>query len=72
MLAKVLSNSGGDNSFSAAVFNVEDACVLLQRSAGLAAGPEANKFLFQLAFGKPVDEIGTVFKGDTKWVDQFS
>ena len=69
ILAKVLLDSVGENSFSTAIFNGEDVYEILQRNAGLSTRPEAKKFLFQLIFGKPMDDIGKMFIGETKWVD---
>lgn len=69
ILAKVLLHSVGDNPFSSAIFNGEDVYVLLQGSAGLATRGEAKKLLFQLIFGRPMGDIGKMFKGDTKWVE---
>ena len=69
ILAKVLNESCGPNSFSDAIFNGEDVYVHLQRHAGMATRSEAKKYLFQLIFGKPMNDIGKMFKGNTKWVD---
>lgn len=68
ILAKVLFDSIGSNSFSKPIFDGEDVYVILQRSAGLATRPEAKKLLFQLIFGKPKDDIKKLFSGETKWV----
>lgn len=69
ILAKVLSDAIGVNSFSTEIFNGVDVYVLLQNSAGLASRDEAKLMLFRLIFGKPMNDIGKVFKGDTRWVD---
>jgi len=70
ILAKVLLDHGvGENPFSTAIFKGEDVYVLLQNSAGLAGRGDAKKMLFKLIFGKPMDDIGSMFKGDTAWVD---
>jgi len=69
ILAKVLQDVLGDNSFSAAIFKGEDVYVHLQESARLPQRKDAKKYLFQLIFGKPMGDIGKMFKGDTKWVD---
>ena len=70
ILAKVLMESVGDNPFSKAIFEQgKDVYVLLQENAGLATRAEAKKLLFQLIFGKPMNDIGKMFKGDTGWVE---
>lgn len=69
ILAKVLLDTIGENSFSTEIFNGVDVYVLLQKSAGLPSRAEAKLMLFRLIFGKPMTDIGKVFKGDTAWVD---
>ena len=69
ILAKVLKANAGDNPFSKAIFEGEDVYCLLMKVASLNTRDEAKKFLFQLIFGKPMDDIGTMFSGDNKWVD---
>lgn len=70
ILAKVLLDSIGSNSFSDAIFKGEDVYVLLQKFRGLSSRPEAKKYLFQLIFGKPMNDIGKMFSGDQHaWVD---
>lgn len=68
ILAKVLLDNVGVNSFSTAIFNGEDVYVLLQRSSHLTSRSDAKLLLFRLIFGKPMDDIGKMFKGDTAWV----
>ena len=68
ILARVLLDNVGPNSFSKAIFNGEDVYILLQKSAGLSSRADAKLLLFRLIFGKPMDDIGRVFKGDTEWV----
>jgi hypothetical protein len=69
ILAKVLQDSLGENSFSTSIFKGEDVYVHLQRMANLPERRDAKKYLFQLIFGKPMGDIGRMFKGDTAWVD---
>ncbi len=69
ILAKVLLDNLGSNSFSNAIFKGEDVYIHLQESAGLPARKDAKKYLFQLIFGKPMTDIGKMFKGETAWVD---
>jgi len=69
VLAKILLDSIGGNSFSDSIFKGEDVYVLLQRSAKLPTRADAKKFLFQLIFGKPMNDIGKMFSGNTEWVD---
>jgi len=69
ILAKVLQDSLGENSFSTAIFKGEDVYVHLQEQARLPERKDAKKYLFQLIFGKPMNDIGKMFKGETDWVD---
>ena len=69
ILAKVLEDNVGSNSFADAIFRGEDVYLILQRGAKLSTRPEAKKLLFQLIFGKPKEDIGKMFEGDTSWVD---
>lgn len=70
ILGKVLHDSIGSNPFSdACLFKGEDVYILLQKSADLQSRDEAKRLLFRLIFGKPMDKIRTMFKGDSKWVD---
>lgn len=69
ILAKVLEDSIGKNDFSTAIFKGEDVYVHLQKVAHLPQRKDAKKYLFQLIFGKPMNDIGRMFKGETKWVD---
>jgi len=69
ILGRVLQERVGDNSFSKAIDEGIDVYVLLQRDAGVSTRAEAKIMLFRLIFGKPMDEIGSHFKGDTSWVD---
>lgn len=69
ILAKVLHKSVGKNPFSDAVHNGDDVYKLIQKSAGLEDRADAKLMFFRLVFGKPMDDIGSIFKGDTKWVE---
>lgn len=69
ILAKVLEDNIGKNSFSDAIFRGEDVYVHIQKEANLKERDDAKKYLFQLIFGKPMDDVGKLFKGDTRWVD---
>lgn len=70
ILAKVLLDVIGDNAFSTAIFNGVDVYeLLLSKNNALTTRGEAKKFLFQLIFGKPMKELGSMFQGCTKWVD---
>lgn len=69
ILAKVLYEAIGQNSFSSAIFNGEDVYNVLKESAQLETRDEAKKFLFKLIFGAPKDDIKQMFKGDdVEWV----
>lgn len=69
ILAKVLSRSVGDNAFSTAIFDGEDVyMLLLRKNREINTRSQAKKFLFQLIFGKPMEDIGTMFEGDNEWV----
>jgi len=69
ILAKILKDTVGSNPFSDAIFRGEDVHVVLQQAAGLNSRHDAKRLLFQLVFGKPMNDVGRLFKGDTAWVD---
>jgi len=70
ILGKVLYDCIGNNPFSDAIFRGEDVYMLLLRqNRSISTRPEAKKLLFQLIFGRPMERIGTMFHGDTNWVD---
>lgn len=69
ILAKILEERVGGNPFSSSVFGGDDVyLILLKFNDAITTRNEAKKFLFQLIFGKPMDDIGQMFTGDTKWV----
>lgn len=69
ILAKILKVCVGPNAFSNELFSGSDVYVILQKAAGLPTRAEAKTFLFKLIFGKPMNDIGMIFRGDTSWVD---
>lgn len=70
ILAKVLFDAIGKNPFSTSIFSGQDVYeLLLQKNTALRKRSEAKKFLFQLIFGKPMDDIGSLFVGDNRWVE---
>jgi len=69
ILAKVLEDNIGENSFSSAIFRGEDVYIHIQKEAQLRTRDDAKKYLFQLIFGKPMNDIGRMFGGDTRWVE---
>lgn len=70
ILGKVLQDSVGDNAFSKAIDRGEDVYVMLQRCSKLPTRKDAKKYLFQLIFGKPMDDIGRMFQGNQhQWVN---
>jgi hypothetical protein len=70
ILAKVLQGAIGDNPFTTAIYKGEDVyMLLLQSNKTITTRDQAKKLLFQLIFGKPMDDIGRMFRGDTEWVD---
>lgn len=68
ILGKILSAVVGANSFSDSISRGEDVYIVIQRAAGLPTRDDAKKMLFRLIFGKPMDNIGSIFKGDSTWV----
>lgn len=69
ILAKVLEQSVGKNAFSDSIFQGEDVYeLLLKKNSALSKRSEAKTFLFQLIFGKPMDDIASLFEGDSNWV----
>lgn len=76
LLAKILSQVVGKNPFSDAIFKGEDVYVLLQKHARLQSRKDAKKFLFQLIFGKPVEELADFFSSDwskdwLRWINDY-
>ena len=69
ILAKVLEDAIGSNSFSDAIFNGEDVYIHIQKESKLESRKDAKKYFFELIFGKPKKDIGKMFEGETKWVD---
>jgi len=70
ILAKVLKENVGDNPFSLAIDKGDDVYSLLQQqNPSLLVRDDAKKFLYRLIFGYPMDDIGSMFKGDTSWVE---
>jgi hypothetical protein len=70
ILAKVLRDNVGDNPFSCAVERGKDVYdLLLNQNHSLHSRDDAKKFLYRLIFGYPMDDIGSMFKGDTSWVE---
>ena len=69
LASKILKDTVGSNPFSDAIFWGEDVHVVLQKAAGLNSWEDAKRLLFQLIFGKPMNDVGRLFKGDTAWVD---
>ena len=69
ILAKVLEDSLGKNSFSDAIFKGEDVYVHIQKESKMGTRKEAKKYFFELIFGKPKSAIGSMFKGNTNWVE---
>jgi hypothetical protein len=70
ILARVLLDAIGDNPFSSAIFDEgkDVYMVLLEKNDTLKNRDEAKRFLFKLIFGKPMNEIAGMFKGDDTWV----
>ena len=70
ILAKILDRNIGSNPFSDAIFNGQDVYELLKENCQeVKTRDDAKKLLFKLIFGKPMNDIGKLIKGDTAWVD---
>lgn len=69
ILAKICKERVGKNPFSDAIDRGDDVYEHLKKSCKLETRDEAKIFLFKLIFGKPMNEIGGAFEGDTAWVD---
>jgi hypothetical protein len=69
ILARILQENVGNNPFSQAISKGEDVyMLLLSQNVTLKTREDAKKFLYRLIFGYPMEDIGTLFKGDTSWV----
>lgn len=69
ILGKILYDAIGKNSFSSAISKGEDIYVHIQNEANLPQRKDAKKLFFEMIFGKPKDDIGKMFTGNTEWVD---
>jgi hypothetical protein len=69
ILGKILSDCIGSNPFSSALDNGDDIYIMIKDGAGLGERDDAKKLFFQLIFGKPMEDISKIFKGDRKWVE---
>lgn len=69
ILAKVLDERMGVNSFTDAINQGKDVYEHIQNEAGLESRDAAKKYLFQLIFGQPKSDIGEMFTGDKSWVE---
>ena len=70
ILAEILKKNIGPNPFSDTVARGDDVyLLLLKQNKELHSRGEAKKFLFQLIFGLPMDDIGRMFEGNTHWVE---
>lgn len=69
ILGKILFDCIGSNPFSDAINNGKDIYVLLQEGAALPDRSAAKKLFFQLIFGRPMNDIKYLFKGDIAWVE---
>ena len=70
ILARVLEDSMGSNSFSDAIWRGEDVyMLLLNQNKSIKTRAEAKKLLFQLIFGKPREELKKMFNEGKDWVE---
>ena len=71
ILAKVLDDSIGDNPFSKAIWNGDDVyLMMLKQNPSIKDRNEAKKALLKMLFHPDKsNKIGSMFQGDTKWVD---
>lgn len=70
ILSKLLEEGVGKNAFSDSINKGEDVyMLLLKQNATLRTRDEAKKFLYRLIFGHPLEDIGSMFEGDTRWVE---
>lgn len=70
ILAKVLKDTIGTNSFTETIYKGNDVYMSLYNlNPTLKSRNEAKKMLFQLIFGYPQEKIKHYFSGDTDWID---
>lgn len=71
ILAKVLDDAIGDNPFSNAIWNGDDVyLMMLNQNKSIENRDEAKKALLKMLFHPDKNnQIGSMFQGDTKWVD---
>lgn len=68
LLGNILFQNTGKNAFSDAINEGRDVYEMLQSMAGLNSRDEAKKLFFRMLFGRPSDELGTVFS-DGRFMD---
>lgn len=73
LLANILLQNVGENSFSNAINEGVDVYVMLQNKAQLKSREEAKKRFFQILFGKPNKELEQLFDGENwiKWINDY-
>lgn len=70
ILGKILKDSIGDNPFSKSIEEGKDVYqLLLDNNAELNNRDDAKKFLYQLIFGKPMEDLRFIFKGNSGWIN---
>lgn len=67
LLARVLHDHIGKNSFSDALFDGKDIYLILQSKAGLQSRDEAKKRFYDITFDRPDNRLEQVF-GAEKWI----
>lgn len=73
LLARVLHDHIGKNSFSDALFNGKDIYSMLQSKAGLQSREEAKKRFFEVAFSCPNNDLEKLFGAENwiRWVNGY-
>lgn len=73
LLANILFQNVGENSFSDAIFQGVDVYVMLQEKAELSTRNEAKKRFFEMLFSKPSRQMEQLFQGANfiQWINKY-
>ena len=73
LLAKVLFDNIGNNTFSSDIFDGKDIYSMLQSKAGLNDREEAKKRFFEIAFSQPNDYLERLFGAENwiTWINEY-
>lgn len=73
LLANILFDAINENDFSDAIFSGIDIYIMLQEKSNLPTRDKAKKIFFQILFGRPSNEMETLFAnaGFIEWINWY-